>query len=58
MHIIIKIIYYITELKKIKPGVPQGTTLGPILYLLHISDILKLENYRISYEKPITIILE
>ena len=33
-----------SELKEIKAEVPQGSVLGPVLYLLYTSDIPKLEN--------------
>ena len=31
-----------SELKEIKAGVPQGSVIGPFLYLLHTSDLPKL----------------
>jgi len=33
-----------SKLKEIKAGVPQGSVLGPVLYLLFTSDLSKLEN--------------
>jgi hypothetical protein len=37
-----------SELKEIKTGLPQGSVLGPILYLLYTSDLPKLENSTVA----------
>jgi hypothetical protein len=37
-----------SEHKEIKAGGPQGSVLGPILYLLHTSDLPKLENSTVA----------
>ena len=37
-----------SELKEIKAGVPQGSVLGPIIYLLYTSDLPKLENSTVA----------
>ena len=37
-----------SELKEIKAGMPQGSVLGPVLYLLYTSDLPKLENSTVA----------
>jgi hypothetical protein len=37
-----------SELKEIKAGVPQGSVLGPILYLLYTSDLPDLGNNTVA----------
>lgn len=39
----------LSEQKKLETGVPQGSILGPIIYLLYIADMPELEKQHLSY---------
>ena len=46
-----------SELKEIKAGVPQGSVLGPVIYLLYTSDLPQLENSTVATFADDTVIL-
>jgi retron-type reverse transcriptase len=46
-----------SELKEIKAGVAQGSVLGPVLYLLYVSDLPELENSTVATIADDTVIL-
>jgi hypothetical protein len=46
-----------SELKEIKAGVPQGSVLGPILYVLYTSDLPDLGNSTVATSADNTAIL-